>query len=594
MNKTININLGGVPFLIDEVAFERLNAYLHAIKQRFVEQEIVDDIEARIAEMFTDKLKQSGRSIVSASEVDTAIATMGRPEQFEDAYAESGQAESYSSSNTYKAPKKLYRDGDDRVLGGVVSGVTKYFGFPNPTWFRIFLFLLPFFDWLGLYISTGLVILTYITLWMFLPVARTKTEQMQMRGEAINLDNIERNFNDGMSNVKKKLNYEGSDSFLQKLVTFFGYIVKGFAKILLAIGLFFLAIIALVFVVAFFIAAFSMGSAMPFLTQHIFQTPWLAWLTLIGISLLCLAPAFFFISLFIKLILQPKTKSNMPAIAMGSLGAFIIGFIFTALGGGTLLQDFNTRSISEETTKIPTNQANIVLAANHLNQESVFFPSFTKRERGKNPRLYNNLKIYIHPSQDSTANVVVKKEVNGKSKEVASQRLNDFSYNVAINNGKVVLDNTLTMHKDLWRNQEVKINFYIPENTTLQFDESYFRNLNEYLYTDEYAYGGSKLKAWPTWKYMDNELKRVNELGEVIEEDLNDDNEWSEEQDSISNEIYDEEFSINLGGKELKLNVAEGNDGEANRVQIQLGGKSIVDVQVDETREVIRFNENRD
>lgn len=199
-----------MPFQIDVDAYNKLNAYLDAVKRRFSHiegnDEIEEDIEARIAEMFQERLQATSRKIVSIRDVDDAIKIMGTPEEFDQFEAEN---DAYSDTNnqrsTYKVGKKLYRDPDDKVFGGVISGITKYFGFENPTWARIIVAALPILDFFGtLGISTSLLILTYIILWIVIPVAKTPLQKMQMRGERINLDNIERSVNDGVDRVKKK------------------------------------------------------------------------------------------------------------------------------------------------------------------------------------------------------------------------------------------------------------------------------------------------------------------------------------------------------------------------------------------------------
>jgi len=133
MNKTQNINLGGLPFVIDEDAFIRLQAYTKAIGQKFnhVEgnDEIVADIEARLAEMMSEKLKTTGRGIISMNEVDAAIAVMGRPEEFgqestdEETFGEAASSSSNNSGSTSTVVKKKWmRDKDRNWLGGGLAG----------------------------------------------------------------------------------------------------------------------------------------------------------------------------------------------------------------------------------------------------------------------------------------------------------------------------------------------------------------------------------------------------------------------------------------------------------------------------------------
>jgi len=124
MNKVYNINLGGYPFVIDHNAFDELEKYLASLNNYFKvsegRDEIVSDIEVRIAELFKDRLKR--RKIVSLKDVNEVIDTMGRPEQFEEEnYADSGN---YAGSQfDIRTGKRLYRDADSKILAGVCSGL---------------------------------------------------------------------------------------------------------------------------------------------------------------------------------------------------------------------------------------------------------------------------------------------------------------------------------------------------------------------------------------------------------------------------------------------------------------------------------------
>jgi hypothetical protein len=124
MNKTVSINLGGFFFHIDEDAYQKLSRYFEAVKRSLSSEgrdEIMKDIESRVAEIFQDKLKNE-KTVIGLSEVEEVISIMGQPEDYkideEPNYKE-------SSKNYYNIPqsKKLYRDKDNAILGGVLSGL---------------------------------------------------------------------------------------------------------------------------------------------------------------------------------------------------------------------------------------------------------------------------------------------------------------------------------------------------------------------------------------------------------------------------------------------------------------------------------------
>src|SRR5688572_8253119 len=141
MNKTLSVNIGGVVFHIEEQAYDRLNKYLEAIKKHFTtsdgRDEIIQDIEGRIAEMLQERINV-GKQVILDADVDHVINIMGRPEQFSDTpeEAETMTAAAEMSSRERRSYRKLYRDPDDRWISGVCSGFAHYVGI-DPIWLRL-------------------------------------------------------------------------------------------------------------------------------------------------------------------------------------------------------------------------------------------------------------------------------------------------------------------------------------------------------------------------------------------------------------------------------------------------------------------------
>ena len=200
MNKTYNINVGGYPFTIDEDAFETLEKYLDKIDARFhnVEggEEIIEDIEQRMAELLQEGKKE--RAIVTLEDVENAINTLGSPADF-DTY----ERESYGRGSDYKTGRKLYRDPEDQMIGGVCSGLAAYFGVQDVVWVRI-AFALAFFGG-----GTGLLL--YLVLWAIVPEAKTPKDFLAMRGEPINVKNIARIVEEQVEHISDQLSDLGSD-----------------------------------------------------------------------------------------------------------------------------------------------------------------------------------------------------------------------------------------------------------------------------------------------------------------------------------------------------------------------------------------------
>ena len=198
MNKIYNINLGSYPFTIDDDAYEVLNKYLRTISNHFSKSEgcedIISDIESRIAELFNEHMQ--GQPIVSMRQVDKMISIMGTPEEVgatpeADDIKEKNNRRG-SSESTFKTGKRLFRDGDSSIIGGVCSGIASYLGIPDPVWIRI-AFAAAFF--------TGFGMIAYIILWIALPEAKSAADKLSMKGEKINVSNIARIVEDEFNNL---------------------------------------------------------------------------------------------------------------------------------------------------------------------------------------------------------------------------------------------------------------------------------------------------------------------------------------------------------------------------------------------------------
>lgn len=192
MNKTINISLGNIYFYVDEFAFQKLNRYLKEIESYLANEEsrdeIINDIESRIAEIFND-FREDATQVISMHHVDEMIKIMGNPEDYQ-------VEDDYDTFSKKKTTRSLYRDTDNSTIAGVCAGLAHYFSI-SPIWSRILFIILA--------ISTlGTTVLVYIILWILIPPAITTAEKLAMKGEEINISNIEK---------KVKENYE---KFTQK------------------------------------------------------------------------------------------------------------------------------------------------------------------------------------------------------------------------------------------------------------------------------------------------------------------------------------------------------------------------------------------
>lgn len=192
MKKTVTVNIAGMVFYIDDDAYSVLSSYLNSVKKEFKAMkggdEVYEDIEIRIAELFTERLKNN-RQVISIKEVEEVIAILGEPSDFSD----NTDSRQYTSGRK-QSTKRLYRDADNRIVGGVCSGLATYWHI-DPTLVRLVFVVLTFVG------GGGLII--YLILWIILPEATTVAQKLEMRGEPVNLSNIGAFFRDEFENVKR-------------------------------------------------------------------------------------------------------------------------------------------------------------------------------------------------------------------------------------------------------------------------------------------------------------------------------------------------------------------------------------------------------
>jgi phage shock protein PspC (stress-responsive transcriptional regulator) len=198
MKKTITINLGGVVFSIDEDAFELLKIYLDKIESHFSDEgerkDILNDIESRMAELFSGGSSSRVKPI-TIYDVEEVIEIMGDPGDIGDVTEESGSGGKYeNTASGRKSNRRIYRDVDNRVLGGVCSGMAAYWAI-DVVWVRIIFVIL------SLMVFSG--VLVYLLLWLVIPPAVTTAQKLEMRGEPVNINNIGKAVKEEFDNVKR-------------------------------------------------------------------------------------------------------------------------------------------------------------------------------------------------------------------------------------------------------------------------------------------------------------------------------------------------------------------------------------------------------
>ncbi|MFY0644191.1 MAG: PspC domain-containing protein [Bacteroidia bacterium] len=221
MNKIININLAGQAIAIDEKAYDTLKSYLATLEKHFRNtssgSEILEDIEARIAEMFQIKIR-NGHTFIDQAAVDEAIEVMGSPNDM--GYAE--EAEEVYEEEQYDGRKKLFRDSEDKILGGVCSGLAAYLDVDTSV-VRLLTIVLVIF--------AGIGIIPYLILWIILPQTRTPQDRFRMHGETPDIDRIAKRVRQEAENVASNIKKnESLRSVGQSIVDLFARVIRWFSK----------------------------------------------------------------------------------------------------------------------------------------------------------------------------------------------------------------------------------------------------------------------------------------------------------------------------------------------------------------------------
>lgn len=493
MNKTLNINLGGFMFHIDENAYVRLERYLNTLKQQFVNTdggtEIINDIETRIAELFKERTGP-GKEVINATDVDQVIAIMGQPEDYlemDDEADNSSKREPRFSSTK----KRIFRDTDNRIVGGVSSGLAAYFNI-DPLWIRV-LFIIALFSGFGF--------LLYIIMWAVIPKANTTAEKLQMRGEKINISNIEKAIREEMQGVNENIKGFGSkmadhdyrktqshvSSFFSDLGDFivdaFRLIFKVIGKI---IGLFFLFIGSMI-LLALLIGLFAgsvqiMGSG--YGMNELFDFLHLVTandghynLLIAGIVMSVLAPFFLLIYLGIRILFSLEPL-NAPARSALSITTFI-GLILLLIAGVKIgLQFDNHGSVSNEIALPEHLEYRIQLSNDSLHNEFLnSYPIHWMRHDGKNA--FDKVDVDIRYTDDAAPYLQIITEAQGPDRREARANARKLNYKVTILDSIIEIPGYVLLDRDQkFRDQSVTVIIYLPEGYSVFIDES----LAEVLY----------------------------------------------------------------------------------------------------------------
>lgn len=482
MNKTVNINLGGMFFHIDEDAYQKLTRYFDAIKRSLSnssgQDEIIKDIEMRVSELLHEKQK-TDKHVVGMNDVDAVITVMGQPEDYR--IDDEGTGSTTSNFATSKN-RKLYRDSENGMIGGVLAGLGHYFGI-DKVWLRIFLLVLIF--------AGGTGILAYIILWIVMPEAKTTAEKLEMTGEPVTISNIEKKVREEFDNVSEKFknaDYDkmgnrvktGADKIGSSLGDFIIAVLRVFSKflgvILIITGLFILA--------ALFIGVFTLGSS------SFISVPWQDFIDagnftdypvwIFGlIMFFTVGIPFFFLALLGFKLLSPNLKSIGNVAKYTLLAIWLISVSLAISVGIKQATAFavDGRVVKKENINLnPTDTLYIKFKHNDyfakdLNDNNNF--KITLDSTGNNVIYSNNVSFKIAQTDAKSAYIQIEKEAKGETLFEAKKRAEKIKYSYKVEGNHLLLDNYLLSDlKEKFRDQEIEITLFLPLGTLLKMDES--------------------------------------------------------------------------------------------------------------------------
>ncbi|WP_024741250.1 PspC domain-containing protein [Tenacibaculum maritimum] len=497
MNKTININLGGFFFHIDETAYQKLKRYLDAIALSLSndpqgKDEIIADIEARISELLLERITDA-RQVVNNTDIDDIITIMGQPEDYtdtEDAFTDS------SSSKRKTNVRKLFRDGNDKFLGGVASGLSHYFNI-DVIWVRIAFIALTF--------GFGFSPLVYIMLWILLPEAKTTSEKLQMEGEDVNIDNIEKKirdeFNyfsskikDGASELGDKISsadYEklrnqtksGLHDFLNTLGKITTAIFSIFGKF---IGVL-LMLVAAIVLLSLIIGGFSIGSLefinignnITYYPAFFYDSILPKWI-LILLFLIVIGIPFLILFILGLRIISSSINKLTKTTSLTLLGVWILavfGLTFTGIEYGTT-KTYDGLKVTK--SNLPFNSKDTIHLKVVNNDELYYRHNFRRRKshhivdfNGKEKSYCNNVKIDVQESDINIPFIEVKKHSEGKNRREANEYAKEILYQFNTTNNEIILNGYfLSSPNNLYKDESVLVTIYIPKGTTIFFTHS--------------------------------------------------------------------------------------------------------------------------
>ncbi|MCZ8144582.1 PspC domain-containing protein [Flavobacterium sp.] len=533
MNKTVNINIGGLFFHIDEDAYQKLSRYFDAIKNSLTDatgkDEIMKDIEMRVAELFAER-QLSDKHVINSHDVDEVVNVMGQPED----YRLDNEGEPRKETDfKYALPprrRKLYRDEERGVIGGVCTGLGHYFGVDS-FWFKLAFLILGF--------GTGTGFLAYLILWIAMPKAITTAEKLEMTGEPVTISNIEKKVREEFEQVSQRIqnaDYNeigekvkyGAESFGNRLSGFITTVFGVFAKIIGAFVLIFASLsllgVLIGAVILIFTSQLPQNAAINRVVTPIgLETPyWIQGL----LFMFCFGiPLFFLMLLGLKLLMNHvRSLGNVVKYTLLAVWIVSLGALITIIINEVTQAAFDGKDIVKEQIMLQPQDTLQIRFVNNDFYAKDMNPShdyrLTTNEQQKEVIYSNQISFEVLPTDAATPYVRIEKVAVGKTVGEANARAQKIEYGFKIEGKQLLLNNYWTTAiNNKFRQQEVTVYLYLPKGVKFKTD----RSVRHYDYSDNSYFNMHHSSEDYVYLVEENQVKCTNcppdedEYDDVIE-----------------------------------------------------------------------------
>ncbi|MDX5320901.1 MAG: PspC domain-containing protein, partial [Bacteroidota bacterium] len=521
MNRIISINIQGVVFQIEEDAFELLDQYLRKLKSHFKDQdgkdEILRDIETRIAEML--EREPGTEKAVSIERVKAIIHQMGDPAEFAPEEEESASNQGHSSA---KGNRVLYRDPEDRWLGGVCSGLGAYFDL-DPLWIRV-AFLFAFFAF-----GTGFFL--YIILWVLIPEAKTASERLEMKGQKVTIDTIEKTVKAEFDRLRHDFDEsrfsENTKRAARRAANATGTIAKTGLKALsrvVGLGIVLSILIFLIFAgFAYFGFLVDLWRTpfFPFFEQ-LFSSSTTYVLYSLGLAGLFLLPLFGALYLGVRLFLGISSASPWIGRTLG--GLWVMCLFISVYMVFDLSSSWSENAVITKEESFPTMDTLYIESSNVVVYNQKEYSLEFGRSRGirgiyakENGELKRPVKLNIQTGRPGSIVLLESRRSNGSSHSEAAELASAIQHTYSYEDKHFVFNPYYSVSENsVWKNQAMEYTLSIPEGCVVVFGSNTSTFLH-HVSTDAYIHNsnlqGKSFIMTPNGLQTKNLISEVGEKG---------------------------------------------------------------------------------